>query len=242
MTLLIASIFPVVIFLYMIYQKDHEKEPISLLLKCLFGGCLSVLLSLVMSLPLGLLSGVFQGNFMSSFHQSFFEAAIPEEVAKFVMLYLFVWKSKELNHHYDGIVYSVFVSLGFALIENILYVFQGGLGVAFMRAILAVPGHGLDGVLMGYYFSLARFNEGKKRKEFLIKALVFPIIFHGAYDFLLFYMEGSDNVILGALLLISFAYLVILLWRRCVAKIKLHLEKDGNLLLSKNEPVNQEKA
>ena len=64
---------------------------------------------------------------MSSFHQSFFEAAIPEEVAKFVMLYLLVWKSKELNHHYDGIVYSVFVSLGFALIENILYVFQGGL-------------------------------------------------------------------------------------------------------------------
>jgi len=242
MTLLVASVFPVVIFLYMIYQKDHEKEPISLLLKCLFGGCLSTILSLAMSLPLGQLSGVFQGNFLSSFHQSFLEAAIPEEVAKFVMLYLFVWKSKELNHHYDGIVYSVFVSLGFALIENIIYVFEGGIGVAVMRAILAVPGHGLDGVLMGYYFSLARFHEGGKRNEFLIKALVVPILFHGAYDFLLFYMNGSDSSILATLLLISFAYLVILLWRRGVAKIKLHLEKDGNLLLNKNEYVHQEKV
>ncbi|MFM7682650.1 MAG: PrsW family glutamic-type intramembrane protease [Bacteroidota bacterium] len=232
MTLLIASIFPVIIFLYIIYQKDHEKEPISLLLKCLFGGCLSVLLSLVMSLPLGLLTGVFQGNFLSSFHQSFLEAAIPEEVAKFIMLYFFVWKSKELNHHYDGIVYSVFVSLGFALIENILYVFQGGLVVAFSRAILAVPGHGLDGVLMGYYFSLARFHEGEKRKEFMIKALVVPIIFHGAYDFLLFYMNVSNNSILIIFLLVAFAVLVILLWRRGLAKIKQHLEKDNKLLNS----------
>lgn len=79
MTLLIASVFPVVIFLYMIYQKDHEKEPISLLLKCLFGGCLSILLSLFMSLTIDNLIGEFQGNFLSSFHKSFLMAAIPEE-------------------------------------------------------------------------------------------------------------------------------------------------------------------
>ena len=237
MTLLIASVFPVVIFLYVIYQKDHEKEPISLLLKCFFGGCLSVLLSLTMSLPLGLLSGLMQGNFLSSFYTSFFLAAIPEEVAKFIILYFFVWKSKELNHHYDGIVYSVFVSLGFAVIENILYVLEGGLGVAFLRAILSVPGHGLYGVLMGYYFSLARFHEGEKRKEFLIKSLLIAIAFHGVYDFLLFYVGGSVNGILIAFLLIAFAFLVILLWRKGVEKIKLHLEKDGKLLHSNSETV-----
>ena len=87
MTLLISSIFPVVIFLYMIYQKDHEKEPISLLFKCLLGGCLSTLLSLLMSIPLGAISGVFPGAFLSSIHQSFLEAAIPEELAKFGILY-----------------------------------------------------------------------------------------------------------------------------------------------------------
>ena len=231
MTLLISSIFPVVIFLYMIYQKDHEKEPISLLIKCLLGGCLSVLLSLVMSIPLGMLEGAFQGDFLSSFHQSFLEAAIPEEIAKFVILYLLIWKSKELNHSYDGIVYSVFVSLGFALIENIMYVLEGGFTVAIVRAIFSVPGHGLFGVMMGYYFSLARFHEGGKRREFLIKSLAIPILFHGAYDFLLFYMgASSENILLVGFLLILFAGVIILLWRKGLAKVKHHLEQDGRLL------------
>ena len=231
MTLLISSIFPVVIFLYMIYQKDHEKEPISLLIKCLLGGCLSDLLSLVMSILLGMLEGAFQGDFLSSFHQSFLEAAIPEEIGKFVILYLLIWKSKELNHSYDGIVYSVFVSLGFALIENIMYVLEGGFTVAIVRAIFSVPGHGLFGVIMGYYFSLARFHEGGKRREFLIKSLAIPILFHGAYDFLLFYMGAStENILLVIFLLILFAGLVILLWRKGLAKIKHHLEEDGRIL------------
>jgi RsiW-degrading membrane proteinase PrsW (M82 family) len=215
----------------MIYQKDHEKEPISLLFKCLLGGCLSTLLSLLMSIPLGAISGVFPGAFLSSIHQSFLEAAIPEELAKFGILYFLIWKSRELDHSYDGIVYSVFVSLGFALIENILYVFEGGFSVAIARAILAVPGHGLFGVMMGYYFSLARFHEGRKRREFLIKSLVMPILFHGAYDFLLFYMgASSENILLVIFLLILFAGLVILLWRKGIAKIKLHLKQDGKLL------------
>ncbi len=231
MTLLISSIFPVVIFLYMIYQKDHEKEPISLLFKCLLGGCLSTLLSLLMSIPLGTISGLFPGAFLSSIHQSFLEAAIPEELAKFVILYLLIWKSRELDHSYDGIVYSVFVSLGFALIENILYVFEGGFSVAIARAILAVPGHGLFGVMMGYYFSLARFHEGGKQREFLLKSLAIPILFHGAYDFLLFYMgASSENILLVGFLLILFAGVIILLWRKGLAKVKHHLEQDGRIL------------
>jgi len=231
MVLLLASAFPVVIFLYMIYQKDHEKEPFSLLVMCLLGGCISTLLSFTMSFPLSQLSDLFTGGLMSSVHQSFLEAAIPEEVAKFAVLYVIVWKSKELNHHYDGIVYAVFVSLGFALIENILYVMQGGLGVAVARAVLAVPGHGFDGVLMGYYFSLARFHEGNERRNFLFKSLWVPILFHGVYDFLLFYMgaNGSNTFVLLALL-ITFAWFVIKLWRRGFSKIKQHLEKDGKLI------------
>lgn len=231
MVLLIASIFPVIIFLYIIYQKDHEKEPTGLLIKCLLGGCFSTILSLVFSFPLGRLSGIFPGAFLSSFHSSFFGAAIPEEIAKFLVLYYFIWKSKELNHHYDGIVYSVFVSLGFALVENILYVIEGGWGVAIARAALAVPGHGLDAVLMGYYFSLARFYDGPKRSEYIIKSLTLPILFHGGYDFLLFYMSASsENIILLLILLIAFAWLVIKLWRKGIFKIKKHLERDGKLI------------
>lgn len=230
MLLLTAAAFPVVIFLYVIYQKDHEKEPLSLLLKCLVGGCFSVIISLGFSFPLGLLVDFFPGAFLSSFHASFFEAAIPEEIAKFLVLYFLIWKSKELNHHYDGIVYAVFISLGFALVENILYVLDGGMEVAIARAVLSVPGHGLDAVLMGYYFSLARFHEGKKRWEFMTKSLLVPIIFHGGYDFILFYMEANESnglLLLG--LVIALAWLVIKLWRKGIYKIKKHLERDGRL-------------
>lgn len=231
MTLLLASVFPVVIFLYVIYQKDHEKEPWSLLLKCLAGGCFSTILSLAFSLPLSSLSGLFPGDLLGSFQLSFLGAAIPEEVAKFIILYGLVWKSRELNHHYDGIIYAVFVSLGFALIENILYVYQGGMQVALVRAVLSVPGHGLFAVLMGYYFTLARFHEGGKRKEFLFKSLSLPILFHGGYNFLLFYMgANSTNGIVLILLLVAFAWLVIKLWRRGIYKIKKHLAADAKLL------------
>ena len=231
MLLLTAAAFPVVILLYMIYQKDHEKEPLSLLLKCFIGGCFSVILSLAITYPFTLLIDYFPGDFLSSFHASFFEAGIPEELAKYSVLYFFVWKSKELNHHYDGIVYAVFVSLGFALIENILYVLEGGMSVAIARAVLSVPGHGLDAVLMGYYFSLARFHHGKQRHLYIAKALLLPIIFHGGYDFLLFYMgvESINGYVLLSLI-VAFAWLVIKLWRMGLYKIKKHLEHDGRLM------------
>lgn len=236
MLLLTAAAFPVVILLYVIYQKDHEKEPMSLLLKCLVGGCFSTILSLAFSLPLGLLADLFPGALLGSFHQSFLGAAIPEEIAKFLILYGLIWKSKELNHHYDGIVYAVFISLGFALIENILYVLDGGMKVAIPRAILAVPGHGLDAVLMGFYFSLARFHDGAKRREFLIKALALPILFHGGYDFLLFYMEAnSTNGLMLLVLMIAFGWLVIKLWRKGIYKIRKHLERDGKLIEQENQ-------
>ena len=236
MLLLTAAAFPVMILLYVIYQKDHEKEPLSLLLKCLVGGCFSTIVSLAFSLPLGLLGDLFPGPFLSSFHMSFFGAAIPEEIAKFLVLYFLVWKSKELNHHYDGIVYAVFISLGFALVENILYVMEGGMNVAIARAVLSVPGHGLDAVLMGYYFSLARFHEGPKRHEFMIKALVLPILFHGGYDFLLFFMQANaTNGLLLLVLMIAFGWLVIKLWRKGIHKIKKHLERDGLLISHNNQ-------
>jgi RsiW-degrading membrane proteinase PrsW (M82 family) len=237
LTFLLASISPVIIFLYLIYQRDHVKEPWKLLLSCLVGGMFSTFLSLTMSWPASKLSVLFPGNFLSSLHLSFLTAAIPEEVAKFAVLYWIVWKRPEFDHHYDGIIYSVFVSLGFALVENLLYVAEGGLGVAFFRAILAVPGHGFFGVIMGYYFSLARFHENPKRRQYLIEALLLPILFHGGYDFLLFYMSssGAASPLLAVVLLVLFTALVIKLWRRGFRKISLHLVKDGEHIAAQAE-------
>ena len=117
MTLLIASITPVLIFLYLIFKKDKNKEPIGLLAKCFFGGFLSVIIALIIGVPMMKIGTAFQSPLFKSFYDAFFVAAIPEEFAKFIILYWIIWKSKFFDEHYDGIIYAVFVSLGFALVE-----------------------------------------------------------------------------------------------------------------------------
>lgn len=230
MNLLTAAAIPVVAFLYVIYQKDTIKEPIGLLAKCFIGGCLSILLTLVIIYFL-FPEIQFAHPAMNAFYEAFFQAAIPEELAKFIILYWLVWNSKEFDQHYDGIIYAVFVSIGFAFVENVLYVFQYGYGVAVLRGILAVPGHGLCGVCMGYFFSLARFDKDYKHKRYLTYGIVSAIILHGLYDFFLMYMDAdgvSDRLMY--LLFILFVIVVIVEWHLGIKSIRKHLQRDKNTL------------
>ncbi len=229
MTFLLASITPVIIFLYLAYQKDHIKEPPILLAKCFFGGFLAVVLAFFIDIPLVMVltSGSIRSPLLQSLYDAFVVAAAPEELAKFTILYWIIWRNKAFDHYYDGILYAVFISLGFALVENILYVFDGGLRVALIRGVFAVPGHGFFAVLMGYYFSLARFHEGRERRQILLKSLALPILFHGLYDAALFYSaaEGTHPLII-TVVLVFFTLLVIRLWQLGFRKISLHHQKD----------------
>ena len=224
MTLLIASITPVLIFLYLIFKKDKYKEPIGLLAKCFFGGFLSIIIALIIDVPMNYVGTVFQSPLFKSFYDAFFVAAIPEEFAKFIVLYWIIWESKFFDEHYDGIIFAVFVSLGFALVENILYV-----GIAFMRAILAVPGHGLFAVAMGYFLSLAKFNKQNDLQKYLVLSLVVPMGLHGTYDFLLMYSSNLSKADTGVtvILLIIFTGFIIFLWRYGIKKIKILVAKDS---------------
>lgn len=228
MTLLIASITPVLIFLYLIVKKDKNKEPIGLLAKCFFGGFLSVIIALIIDVPMMKIGTAFQSPLFKSFYDAFFEAAIPEEFAKFIILYWIIWKSKFFDEHYDGIIYAVFVSLGFALVENIMYVSEHGIGIAFMRAILAVPGHGLFAVAMGYFLSLAKFNKQTNVQKYLVLSLVVPMGLHGTYDFLLMYTSSLTEADAGfaVLLLLIFTVFIIFLWHFGIKKIKIAVAKD----------------
>ncbi len=161
MTFLIASITPVIIFLYLIFRKDARPEPLPLLAKCFFGGFLSVVLTLLVGSLMQTELADPSSPFSNAIYQSFVLASIPEEVSKWIVLYWLVMKSDHFDEHYDGIQYAVFVSLGFALVENVLYVFEGGLTVAFFRGVLAVPGHGFFAVLMGYFLSQARLGVAR---------------------------------------------------------------------------------
>ncbi len=182
--LLFISLAPILIIAFYIYSRDkYEKEPVSYLLKALLAGAIIVLpvvlIEKLLSAPAGNLEGLSNAAWTA-----FLAAGLTEEGMKFLAFLLFFWKSSHFNERFDGIVYAVYISLGFAGIENILYVFSGGYSVGIVRALTAVPAHALFGVVMGYYFGLAKFNA-KYRGIYLALAFFLPFVFHGLYDFLL---------------------------------------------------------
>lgn len=185
MNLLIVSLAPVVIIASYIYYRDkYEKEPIRLLLFALIAGGLTVIPILFLEQFLSSFVGLFYGLIAAAW-KAFVVAAFSEELFKYIALYLLIWKSPEFNEKFDGIVYATYISLGFAAVENVLYVMEGGLTTGVMRAITAVPAHAVFGITMGFYFGLAKFYK-KERSILMWKALGFPILLHGIYDFILF--------------------------------------------------------
>lgn len=229
--LIMGSVTPVMIFLYLIYRKDQNKEPWRLLLKCFIGGFIVAALAISIELPLGMIGNQMDDGIFHAAYMAFIVAAFTEECLKWMIVRWFVWRSPHYNEHYDGIIYAVFVSLGFALVENLLYVFDGGLQVALLRAVLAVPGHGLFAVMMGYHLSLARFGKPEEKNRRLFLGLFFPVMFHGLYDFALMYMNESEEnnpwVILG--LMVLFTFVIIRIWIVSIKNIKSHLKTDLEL-------------
>lgn len=146
------------------------------------------------------------------FYTAFFSSAGVEEAVKFLFLFLLIWGNRNFNEPLDGIVYGVFLSLGFAWVENIIYVTHpvlGGFETALTRAVLSVPGHGLFGVQMGYYLALGKFQN---RKSCLLWAFFAPYLAHGLYNYFLLEKEN--------LFWIFFAALEIWLWTSGLRKIK----------------------
>ncbi len=209
--LIILSLAPVAILLAYIWVRDkYEKEPFKMLLIALFLGAISVIPVLIVESILMLFINLFQET-MKAFWNAFVVAAFTEELFKFLFLYLLIWKSKEFNEKFDGIVYAVYISLGFAAVENLMYVLDYGVHVGWIRAITAVPAHFLFGVTMGFFFGQAKFYPNQKNK--LIRAaLIYPILLHGVYDFII--MTGHPYYLL---LFIPF---IIFMWIYGLKKMK----------------------
>lgn len=181
-----------------------------MLLKALFVGALSVLPTVFIE---NLLSGYncYEGA-PAALYNAFVVAGCTEEFFKLFFLFWLVWRSKYFDEYFDGIVYAVFVSLGFALVENLLYVFSSGFSVGIGRAIFSVPGHFLFAVAMGYFFAIARFSRKKFKKLWnLIMAFVAPMLLHGTFDGILMISDMTEG--LQGLCLIFFIYFDIKLWK-----------------------------
>lgn len=215
MNLILFAVAPVFIVILYIYYKDkYEKEPKELLLYTfLLGAIVSIIITTVMYygfdiiLPLRNKTSVLQ-----QFIKAFFVVGFTEEFSKYIIIKFYAQKHKEFNEPFDGIVYAVMVSMGFAATENIFYVLEGGIANALMRAFTAVPAHATFAVLMGYYLGKAKFSNN--RIVMNLTGLLLATLFHGAYDFFLF-IDFIPGIWIGAFVSLFFG---IVLSRKAIKK------------------------
>lgn len=214
--LIYLAILPSIVIGFLIYRSDkREREPFRQLLKSFFYGVLSAILVIFLSSLLGIsqIDVTEISSYFGIFLYSFFCVALLEEGCKFLFSVLFLKNNKNFDYFFDGIVYSTFVSLGFATIENILYAIVGGFQAVIVRAIFTVPAHAFFGISMGINLSLAKEAKLKKNKHSFITSIIFslfvPTLLHALFDFLLFTQEIIFIVIF--LLFVLFLYIYFIL-------------------------------
>ncbi len=193
----VAVIPPLLLMIFITIKDKHDKEPLGLLVKCGIFGALSVLFSILFeSMTMELIPKMMHTSSSIAYYAvlAFVGIAAVEETGKFLALRLATWKNRNFNYTFDGIVYSVYTSLGFALVENIVYVVRHGMKTGFLRAVTAIPGHASFGVYMGFFYGYAKFyevagNKSKKTMNLWLGWLVATIL-HGLYDF--FALSGTE--------------------------------------------------
>lgn len=188
--LIAAAVIPAIVLMIRVYRSDRlERESPYMLWKLVAAGIFSSLIALVLErIFSGLLNLTVKDEALYQVLLYFGVVAFSEEGAKYFMLKRSSWNSGEFNCQYDGLVYAVFVSLGFALWENISYVLHYGFTTAVVRAVTAIPGHTCFGVFMGVFYGLARKFENRgfhgRSKRLRVMAILFPALLHGAYDYI----------------------------------------------------------
>lgn len=225
---LAAALLPAILLWIYIWKQDPQPEPTNRLVK-------AVLYGVVIFIPVGILEMaikqvLFGGEPTTVFGttvMAFFVAAIPEESFKLLALWLVLRKNPYFDEHFDGIVYAVCVGLGFAAVENVLYVIgsqENWFSVAIARSLLAVPGHYAFGVLMGYYYSVYHFVDHSPRTAACV--LLVPVLAHGVYDTLA--LSGLADATTGGLAFIILIYFCIKMHKFAKTKIIAQIEKDRN--------------
>lgn len=200
--LILISCVPVIILLKIIYDNDKiEKEPKWLLFLIFIGGCISFIvtkeLTKIYSYYMPELLQITQETF-DLMLISFAGIAIIEEVSKYIILNIFTWRSKYFNEVYDAVLYSVFISLGFCVIENIVYLMDGNIQTLILRSAFSVPAHTCFGILMGYNYGFSKYYSKNtidgEQFYYRYAAFFFPVIFHGAYDYIL--SSNQENTLI----------------------------------------------
>ncbi len=205
----LVALLPVVILVLFIYFVDrYQHEPWPQILKAVGAGVLSAIVTV---LVLYKLDFQFEFGVGGAIADAFVNAAIPEEAAKLLMLWLVLRRNRHFDEYFDGVVYAVCVGMGFAGLENIFYLIdeEDMMAVGIARGVFSIPAHFMFAVAMGYYYSLVHFRcHQNNMVKYWNMACVFvvPVLLHGSYDAFLMVMETGmeDNFQLVGLCLIAF--------------------------------------
>ena len=218
--LIVAAIIPAVFLMIKVYKSDRlEKESPYMLGSMVKAGILSSLIALVVEFIGQFLLNALVPQTSPAYNVLLYFGlvAFAEEGAKFYMLKRSSWHNREFNCQYDGVVYAVFVSLGFALWENISYVMRYGFSTALVRAVTAIPGHACFGVFMGVFYGLARgyafVGEKTKSKSMRIFCVVVPAFIHGAYDYIASMNNSNSNLFFLIFIAVMFCVSFVLVRR-----------------------------
>lgn len=171
--LLALAIAPALFILLYIWKKDrYEPEPLHLIAWVFFLGALSTIPALILEYP-----------FPEGVVSSAVIAPVAEELVKFSVVFLVMYRHPEFDEPMDGIVYATAASLGFATVENILYVLEGGIGVGILRAVMSVPGHVIFSCIWGFALGMAKFHPESSRTRIILTGLFGAMLLHGIYNF-----------------------------------------------------------
>lgn len=204
------------IILYIYYKDQHEREPTRLLIKSFLYGIGSVIVTFALSYLIVGPVGLQATTFWEYVIDAFLVVALVEEFSKFIFVRWLLYPNKNFNEPFDGIVYCVMVSMGFATVENVLYVMEGGVSVALLRMFTAVPAHATFGILMGFFVGEAKFLK-HNRTLYLVVGLLAATVMHGFYDLFLF-LQYPTGIWVGAFISL---FIALLLSRKA---IKIHQE------------------
>ena len=227
-----AAVLPAMLLGLYIWRKDPHPEPFRWIWRAFLAGvviCLPVAF-LEQYIHLLLFGEGEPTTLFGSTTMAFFVAALPEEGAKLLALWLLLRRNPHFDEHFDCIVYAVFVSLGFATIENIGYVVMSGeewMSTAIMRALLAVPGHYAFAIMMGFYYAIYHFVDPSHKNA--AKIFLVPFVAHGVYDSIA--MSGSVSPVAASVCSLVLIYFCIKLQREASRKVNemITINKENSL-------------
>jgi len=243
----LAAVLPALVVVgYIVFRDKNKREPITQVWKGVRYGIGSALVAIAFATPFSALAEMvpvldYTETFWGAIYGAFFIAAIPEELAKLLMLYLLLRKNPYFDERMDGIVYAVAVGMGFAGFENILYLLENEEAwemVGAIRALFSVPGHFCYAVFMGYYYSLAHFDKKNQHGLNLFLMVAVPIVLHGTFDFLLMSLPHLHPALI---IMAVMAFLGLCIGMNIIAHIKMrhHLKADEIMMAEAEVAVSE---